>query len=339
MTYDEIFTFENLYLANKKCKRGKEHKKEVIEFQMSLGINLWELFYELKYNKYHIGKYHKFKIFDPKEREIEAISYRDRIVQRTLCDEYLIPLISKYLIFDNAACRVNKGSSFAIKRVKDFLIKMLKNNSREEYFVKIDISKFFDSINHDLLKVKLKRIVEDDDIFHFLEVLIDSYGLSSNKGLPMGNQSSQLFALLYLNDIDHFIKEKLHVKNYVRYMDDFFFLASTKEKARQHFRLVIEKIKEEDLKVNPKSQIVSFNRGIEFIGYRIHLTKSNKVVLKIRNSTKRRILKKVKIRKNNNAKDIERTISSYQGMFKYSSSFTFKKRIKELIKVGFKHSF
>lgn len=331
MKYDEIFTFKNLYIANQKCKRGKEHKKEVIEFQMSLGPNLWELFYELKYKKYRIEKYNKFKIYDPKEREIQAISYRDRIVQRAFCDNYLIPLISKYLIFDNVACRVNKGASLAIKRIKKFLNEYISRNGNKGYFLKIDISKFFDSIDHDLLKKKLSRIVEDNDILNFLNTLIDSFNKETNKGLPMGNQSSQLFALLYLNDVDHFIKEKLHMKYYVRYMDDMFLLTKGKDEARLVFNLLKVKIEEENLKINPKSQIISFSRGSEFIGYRIHLLKEGKVILKIRNTTKRRVLKNVRKRKTLTLKERESSLMSYLGLFKYASAFYFKERIKKFL--------
>lgn len=330
MKYDEIFTFKNLYKANQKCKLGKEHKRDVIQFQMPLGTNLWSLFYDLKYKKYQISGYNKFKIYDPKEREIQAINYRDRIVQRTLCDEYLIPLISKYLIYDNAACRKTKGTSFAIKRVKRFLNDYCEKNETE-YFIKIDVSKFFESINHDILKSKLRRIVDDDDIFNFLKMLIDSYEKTENKGLPMGNQSSQLFALLYLNDVDHFVKEKLNVKYYVRYMDDMFLLVKTKEEARHIFVVVSNKIKNEGLFVNPKSQITPLKKGNEFIGYRINISRKNEVVLKIRNSSKRRILNKIKNNKFSSTNDAKKSYASYKGLFKYAMSHYFKVRIYKLL--------
>lgn len=297
MNYEEVFSFKNLYIANKKCKQGKEHKKEVIEFQANLGINLWDLYFELKYKKYKIKKYNKFKIYDPKEREIQAISFKDRIVQRALCDNYLIPLVSRYLINDNVACRRFKGATFAIKRIKKFLYEHIKENGTKGYFVKLDVSKFFDSIDHEILKCKLKRIVKDEDIFAFLEMVIDSFEVRSNKGLPMGNQSSQLFALLYLNDLDHFVKEKLHTKYYVRYMDDMLLVASSKKEATSLLHEISILIDNEGLKVNPKSQIRLLRLGNDFIGYRLFIGKNQNLVLKIRNETKRRILKSVKKRK------------------------------------------
>ena len=116
MKYEDIISFEALYRANKVARKGKMYKKEVIDFQNNLGSNLWKLHYELKYNTYKLGKYYKFIIYDPKEREIQAIPYIDRVVLHSLCDNYLVPTISKQLIYDNVTCLKKKGSSLACKR-------------------------------------------------------------------------------------------------------------------------------------------------------------------------------------------------------------------------------
>lgn len=111
--WERIIDFESLYKAHRKARLSKRYKKEVVEFENNLSENLWKLHYDLKYGKYEVGGYHSFMIYDPKEREIQAISYMDRVVQHSLCDNYLIPLLEKKLIYDNVACRKGKGSSLA----------------------------------------------------------------------------------------------------------------------------------------------------------------------------------------------------------------------------------
>lgn len=209
--WDTMIGFTGLYKAHRRARLGKRHKKEVIEFEMNLSENLWATHYDLKYGKYRVGGYHTFMIYDPKEREIQAIHYRDRIVQHTFCDNFLTPLLDRHLIYDNAACRKNKGSHFAIKRLRRFMTEHYKNYGKNGYFIQIDVKKYFASIDHTVLKEKLKRIVKRDDVLSLLYNIIDSYNKEEDKGLPMGNQTSQCFALLYLSDVDRFIKERLRV--------------------------------------------------------------------------------------------------------------------------------
>lgn len=163
--FDKIISFECLYAAHRRARQGKRHKKEVIEFEMNLSQNLWELHYDLKYNRYKVGGYHKFMIYDPKKREIQAISYRDRVVQHSICDNYLSPLLEKHLIHDNAACRKNKGTSFAVKRVRKFMTEHYKKYNNNGYVVKLDITKYFLSINHNYLKQKLIKLAVSDRIY------------------------------------------------------------------------------------------------------------------------------------------------------------------------------
>jgi len=264
--YDNIISFKALYNANRVAKRGKLNKNEVIEFQNNLGSNLWDMHYDLKYHRYKIINYHKFMIYDPKEREIQAISYKDRVIQHSLCDNYLIPLISKYLIYDNVACRKTKGSGLAIKRLKLFMSEYYKDNGINGYFIKLDIAKFFDSINHNILKDKLRLLVNDSEVLDLLYMIIDSYNKSDNKGIPMGNQTSQFFALYYLNELDHFIKERLHIKYYIRYMDDMILIVKDKIHAKYVLNKINDMVISLDLKLNYKSKILPIKNGVEFIG-------------------------------------------------------------------------
>lgn len=250
-SFEQIISFENLLKAHKRARLCKQHKKEVIEFELNLSKNLWALHYDLKYHKYKIGGYHKFMIYDPKEREIQAIPYRDRIVQHSLYDNLLIPLMKHHLINANCACRVGKETDYAIKLLRQFMTKHYKKNGNSGYFVKLDIKNYFPSINHEVLYKKLERFNFDKNITWLLHTVIDSYG--NGIGLPMGNQSSQCFALLYLDRIDRIDKEKLSIKFYVRYMDDMILLVQTKEEAAACLEKIRVEVLKEKVVLNHKS--------------------------------------------------------------------------------------
>lgn len=190
-------------------------------------------------------------IYDPKEREIQAIPYRDRIVQHSVCDNLLIPLMEKHLIDANCACRIGKGTDHAIKLLRSFMARHYKKHGSKGYFIKLDIRKYFPSIDHEVLYKKLARFHFDSDMDWLLHVIIDSYG--DGKGLSMGNQSSQCFALLYLDRMDRIIKEKLRVKFYVRYMDDMIMLVDDKNKADEILGTVRRELVTEHIELNPQS--------------------------------------------------------------------------------------
>ena len=250
MRLEQIFTFENLYAAYKKCRLSKQHKGEVIRFETNLAQNIHSLINEILSRKYKIGKYKTFIIYEPKERIIEALPFRDRVVIRCFCDNVLIPKIDKKLIYDNAACRKTKGTAFAILRLEKFLRhEYLKEHNNNIYFLKCDISKFFQSINHDVLLNLLSRINFSDDEMWIIKKLIKEQPSSQDIGLPLGNQSSQWFALLYLNKVDRYIKEKLRIKGYIRYMDDMILIHRDKNYLKQTLKS-IERICKDTLKLS-----------------------------------------------------------------------------------------
>jgi len=289
-SFEEIISFENLLKAHQRARCCKQHKKEVIEFEMHLSQNLWVLHYELKYHKYKIGEYRKFTIYDPKEREIQAIPYRDRIVQHSLCDNLLIPLQEKHLIDANCACRVGKGTDYAIKLLRKFMASHYRKYGDKGYFVKLDIKKYFPSISHEVLYEKLSKYNFDEDTRWLLHTVIDSYG--NRTGLPMGNQSSQCFALLYLDRIDRIIKEKLQIKFYVRYMDDMILLVENRLTASKCLETIREEIKKERIELNHKSQIIKAGNGIEFLGWKFSFGANGKIIQKVKNQSKKRIFQK-----------------------------------------------
>jgi len=191
MKYEIMYYFDRLYEAYKKCRRGKLQKTEVIQFELNLSEELIKLQEELQAKTYQIGAYYKFAIYDPKKREIQALPFLDRIVQHNLCDNILAPLMERHLIYDNSACRKGKGTHFAMDRLSGFFREYYKKYGAEGYILKCDIHKYFDSIDHKVLKTRLMKIIKDRDVFELLERIIDSYKKTPGKGLPMGNQTSQ----------------------------------------------------------------------------------------------------------------------------------------------------
>lgn len=197
--YEKIYDFQNLYKAHTVARRSKRDTREVIEFEMNLGDNLTTLSDALKNGSYKMQDYYSFAIYDPKYRMIHALHYRDRVVQHCLCDEVLAPILDKKLIYDNAACRIGKGTHFAIGRVSKFLDDFYHRYKVEGYFLKCDIRKFFDNIDHAVLKQKLSKVIEDERVLLLLYQIIDSFEVTHDRGLPLGNQTSQWFAIYYLD--------------------------------------------------------------------------------------------------------------------------------------------
>lgn len=293
MTLAEIFTFENLYEAHKNCRRSKQQKGEVIRFEATLSINLTKMNKELLSQQYELGTYKRFIIYEPKERIIEAPPYKDRVAIRCFCDNCLKPKIEGKLIYDNAACRKEKGTKFAIDRLETFLRKLYKKQRNNDfYYLKCDIQKYFPSIDHEILLNILSKVGFSKEEMWFIKKLIKVNSSFNEKGLPLGNQSSQWFALLYLNSLDRIIKEKLRVKYYIRYMDDMILL-DTDKKNLQKYQKEIEKYCQKylSLELNRKTQIGRVNNGIDFLGYRHILTATGKIKRKLRNSSRQRMKK------------------------------------------------
>ena len=340
MKLEEIFTFENIYQAHKMCRRSKQHKGDVIRFEINISENIYKLQKEIFTKKYKIGKYKEFMIFEPKERLIQALPYRDRIVLRCFCDNVLIPKIEKKLINDNVACRKGKGTLYGMERLKKFLQKeYFKQKNNNVYYLKCDISKYFPSINHDILLNKLKKINFSNDEMWLINKIIYEQPDNLNRGLPLGNQSSQWFALYYLDTIDRLIKEKLKIKGYIRYMDDFILIHRDK-KYLQYCLKEIENVckKELDLELNKKTQIGVAYNGIDFLGFNHILTNSGKVIRKLRFSSMQRMkkhiksIRKLKVKSIIDKDYINMRLNSFKAHLKHSNEKRMNKTISSLEK-------
>ncbi|MBE7075241.1 MAG: hypothetical protein E7376_04610 [Clostridiales bacterium] len=291
-TLEKVASFESLMRAHYRARVSKQHKKDIVEFEMNIAYNLSKLEDDLLSGNYKLRGYKRFMIYDPKEREIQALHYYDRVVQNSLCYNFLVPCYTKKLIYDNGACRKGKGTHFTRSRIEGFIHKFYKKHGRNGYFLKLDIKKYFNNIDHDILKQKLGK-VKDQRLNKLLEHIIDSYEHSPNKGVPMGNQSSQIFALLYLNDIDRIIKEKYKIKYYVRYMDDLLILHEDKNLLRKLFEELKLKIVEHKLQFNKKSEIIALKNGIEFLGVKYNLLENGRLLKRMKRQSKDRMIKRI----------------------------------------------
>lgn len=298
MSFDEAFSFSSLFDCHKKCRRNKQHKNETVEFEMNISRKISDLSKKILAGNYYPTNYRSFCIHEPKKRVIDSLSYLHRIVQRSICDNILRPRLENYLIFDNAACRKNKGTRFALERLKKF-IKLAKLEYGDSfYFFQGDIKKYFQSINHNILKEQIKKLNFEPKTKKLIFRYIDSYEYEIKNGqkvgIPIGNQTSQWFALLYLNIMDRFIKEKLKIKFYIRYMDDFIFLHNDHEYIKYCHKEINNLVNRLGLSLNRKTQVHNITRGISFLGFRTMLTKNGKIIRLIRGTTKKNLLNKCK---------------------------------------------
>ena len=258
---EQIAEYENLLHAFHKAQSGKEGKNEVIIYRNDLQDNLSELREELLAGKVSVGDYYQFKIFDPKERVVCAAAFRERVLHHALMN-ICAPIFEKQFIATTCANRTGKGVYYAI----NYAMKGMKNHS---YVAKMDIRKYFDSIDHDILSGKLKHIFKDRRLTGIFDRIIDSYCVETGKGVPIGNLTSQYFANYYLSSLDHYIKEVLHVPIYVRYMDDMLLFENDKIRLKEVIRQV-EKYLLEELHLDLKFAIVNSTiSSTSFLGYRL----------------------------------------------------------------------
>lgn len=258
---EAFLSFENLYSAFKKAFKGTKNYA-AFQFAFQAERELFRLREELAAEAYIPGDYHYFKIHDPKERVISVAPFRDRVVHHALVN-ILEPIYEKRFIYDSYATRKNKGAHKAIQRAQQFL----KSN---RWYLKMDIRKYFDSINHLILLATLQRTIKDAFILRLCEKIITKGG-DGTTGLPIGNLTSQFFANVYLDLFDHYIKENLRVKCYLRYMDDFCLFSNEKE-TLIGLRNDIEAFLAEKLILIVKTEATLINtrlHGLSFLGVRI----------------------------------------------------------------------
>ena len=276
-------------------------------FSFNLMDNIISLHEDLKNRAYKHGGYESFKINDPKPRIIHKASVRDRLLHHAVY-RILYPFFDKTFIADSFSCRNNKGTHRAINRFREFAYKVSKNNTEACWILKCDIKKFFASVDQNILVSILQEYISDKDILNLLREVIFSF---EPKGLPLGNLTSQLFANVYLNELDQFAKHRLKAKYYIRYADDFIILSDSKKYLKE-IALKIKYLLESKLKleIHPKKIFIkTLYSGVDFLGW---VNFADHRIL--RTKTKNRILNRIK--KN---PSIE-TLNSYLGFIKHGNA-------------------
>ena len=289
--FDKLIDFENMYKSCKVSLRGKGKRQGAIRFNVMALENLCVMKRQLIYHTYKIGEYSEFVVPEPKRRIVKSGTFRDKVLQHCLCDYVLLPRLREIFILDNYAGQTGKGTLFGLNRLKENLLNFYAKYGNGGYILKCDITKFFYSIDHELLKQCVRRYFTDQDICWICDLLIDS---TDGDGLPLGNQCSQVFALMFLDGLDHFIVEDLGCCYYGRYMDDFYLLSEDKEYLNQCLERITGYLSGLHLKLNGKTEIVPMKKGIRFLGFHSYLTEDGKVIRKLTGDNKRQIKKKLR---------------------------------------------
>ncbi len=282
--YPKIYDFETLLLAFNNAQHGKRYKDEVLIFTANLEENLITLQNELIYKTYDVGHYREFMVHDPKKRIVMALPFRDRIVQWAIY-QVLNPLFVKSYISDSYGCIRGRGTHAAVSKLK-YWLRIVNKEPRKYYFLKLDISKYYYRVDHAVLLGIITRKINDPDLMWLLDKIVNSehkrFGLPlgrsaidsdvrlADKGMPIGNLTSQMFANIYLNELDQYVKRELEVRYYVRYMDDMVILSDSKELLHQ-YKDLIEVFLDEKLRLilNNKTAIRPISLGIDFLGYKV----------------------------------------------------------------------
>ena len=287
--FEKVIDFENMYRAYRRAKRGKGYKKSSAKFNILAleGVNM--LIKELRDKTYRISPYNEFKVYEPKERIIQATSFKDKVVQHSLCDNVILPHLAEVFICDNCAGQKGKGTLFALDRLSMHMKDFWKHYRTEGYILKCDISKFFYNISHEQLKDIVAYHFADPDIRWLCELFIDS---TEGKGIPLGNQINQGFALLYLDGMDKLITGELGIEYYGRYMDDFYLMHPSKEYLKYCLDVIKEFLETLDLTLNGKTQIFPFKNGVSYLGFHTYVSDKGKVIRTLKNQNKRNAQRK-----------------------------------------------
>ena len=267
--WENLCSYDNLFLAYKKARKHKTTKDYVIEFEKNLKHNLLLLRYELLLHCYKPKPLINFIVRDPKTRKISKSDFRDRIIHHALVN-ILEPIFDKAFIYDSYANRKTKGTLKAIQRFDNFKRKVSKNNTVRCCILKADIRKYFDNVDHKILVSVIKKKIFDKRIIWLIRKILEN-SINEGKGMPLGNLTSQFFANIYLNELDQFIKQKLRLKYYIRYVDDFVILHNSKERL-ERIKVTINKHlkKQLNLELHPdKSKINRLTRGTSLLGFRV----------------------------------------------------------------------
>jgi RNA-directed DNA polymerase len=310
--YPKIYSLRNLCVAWRKARKGKTMKDYVIEFESNLRENILELQKELKDESYEPKPLKTFILRDPKTRKISKSAFRDRVVHHAV-HQVIEPIFDKIFINECCANRIGRGNLYALSLFDKYKRKVTKNNTRTAFCLKADIKHYFFEVNQEVLLNIIKRKIKDEKTINLISKILKNYQ-DKEKGMPLGNLTSQFFANVYLNELDYFIKHKLKAKYYIRYVDDFVILHHSREQLEK-WKKQINSFLKENLKIElhpEKSRIIPLSKGVDFVGFRTFYYYR---LLRKRNVKK--MLVKIKLFKNG-IMSYEKLLESYQGWQAYT---------------------
>ncbi len=321
--YDDIIALPNLLAAWKEFIRGKKHRADIRQFSQALFYNICQLQQELESFSYHHSAYDAFTVYDPKRRSIHKATVRDRIFHQAIYQK-LYPAFDRTFIFDSYSCRNNKGTHKAFARLVAFSREVNLDCAGRCWAIKMDIKKFFDSVDHRILIGLLTERITDKKLLRALRTIISSFEFSPGKGMPLGNLTSQLFANIYLDPLDKFVKQTLKAKYYLRYADDFMILSPDPEELLGYFVEINTFLKNRlRLQLHPDKIVLrKLLQGIDFVGYVAfphHQLPRRKTV--------RRIIKKASIAPK---EQLQKALLSYLGYLQHASSHKIQQQLKEI---------
>ncbi|OGV69851.1 MAG: hypothetical protein A3K19_29045 [Lentisphaerae bacterium RIFOXYB12_FULL_65_16] len=276
--FEAICSWENLELAARRARRGKRYRRYAEEFELRRETILGRLREELLEGRWRPSPPRTFTLFDPKERVICAPPYRDRIVHHALCN-VIGPVLDRSMVAQSYSCRVGKGTGAA----RDECRRLARTR---RYVLKLDVRKYFPSIDHERLKVKVRRLIKCAPTLTLIDLVIDAWDSGDEgrfwfpgdtlftpcerrHGLPIGSLTSQLFANLYLSRIDHLVIEQLRPAGYVRYTDDLLLFSDSKAALHSARARLAEELRAERLLPHPsKCRVHACREGVPFLGFR-----------------------------------------------------------------------
>lgn len=346
--YEKIYDFENIYKAWEEARKGKRYRDDVLIFNQNYEEHLIDIQNQLIYETYEVGRYHTFYVYEPKKRLIMSLPFKDRIVQWAVYRQ-LFPLYENTFINDSYACRRGKGTHKAADKLQ-YWLRQTDRKPQKFYYLKMDISKYFYRVDHEILLKILRKRIKDERLIRLLAKIINcettNFGLPmwkepdevdvenrlADKGMPIGNLTSQMFANIYLNEVDQYAKHNLKLHYYIRYMDDIIILHEDK-KYLAEVKNLIEIFLDENLRLNlnNKTTIRPCSMGVDFVGFRIwatHRRMKKKTAVKIKRNLKHHISK---VKRGEESKErLERTIASYRGILSHCNSYGMRQSLNRL---------
>lgn len=276
---ESVIGYEALYESMEKCKRGVMWKNSVAHYVLNGAEETLQLAESLHNETYTPRPPAYFQILHPKKREIISISFIDRVYQRSLNDNAIYPIITKGFIYDNCACQKGKGTDFARNRLKQFLRKYyMQNHKNSGYVLQIDIKGYYPNMSHKVVREKFQKELPLEIASRAMDVLDGQY--KGDKGYNPGSQMVQIAGISVLDGLDHFIKEKLHIKCYVRYMDDLILIHKDEKYLELCYAEIGKRLAQLQFEFNKtKTKIYSLENGIPFLGFTFKLTNTGKVLL------------------------------------------------------------